>query len=197
MFDLHLIVGLGNPGRDYHSTRHNTGFMVVEHIAGGCGTTFKKHRGLAELARINVHRAPVLLAKPLTFMNNSGLAVNHLMHHYKIELSRLLVVCDDLALPLGRLRLRGQGSSGGHKGLGSIIEHLHTQQFARLRIGIGPEHPADDTVDFVLSSFSRKEKKLTDGIIQKAVWTVESFITEGLEKTMTLVNSNQEISNDL
>jgi len=197
MFDLHLIVGLGNPGRDYHNTRHNMGYRVVEHIAGESGTTFKKQRGLAEVARITVGRTPVLLAKPLTYMNNSGLAVSHLMHHYKIELSRLLVVCDDLALPLGRLRLRGQGSSGGHKGLGSIIEHVHTHHFTRLRIGIGPEHPADDTVDFVLSSFSRKEKKLMDGIVQKAMWTAESFVTEGLEKTMTLVNSNQELSGDL
>jgi peptidyl-tRNA hydrolase, PTH1 family len=191
MFDSYLIVGLGNPGRQYHNTRHNMGFMVVEHFADVHHAGFKRHQSIADVTKLFVDLYPVFLAKPMSFMNNSGLTVRNLVDYYNIELSKLLVVCDDVALPFGRFRLRGQGSSGGHNGLNSIIDHLDTQNFSRLRIGIKPENDFNDMADFVLSSFSRQEKKQLDAIREKALWTCEHFISDGLEKTMTTVNSNE------
>jgi PTH1 family peptidyl-tRNA hydrolase len=197
MFDAYIVIGLGNPGRAYKNTRHNMGFIAVERFVDHFGGTFKKYQGIAEISKIRLEHATVFFIKPLTFMNNSGQAVSSVVHHYKVDLTHILVVCDDIALPLGRMRLRSQGSSGGHKGLDSIIASLHTQEFARLRIGIGRDDSATELTDFVLSSFSRKEKKVLETILPKIDWTIKSFILNGLDKTMTVTNSNQQNDLDL
>jgi peptidyl-tRNA hydrolase, PTH1 family len=190
MSDTYLIVGLGNPGRRYEKTRHNAGFMVVDRLAAVLGAKFKKGRGVYEICDVRCNEASVLLAKPLTFMNNSGTAVAELVRYYQIDFSRLLVVLDEIELPFGRVRLRRQGNAGGHNGLSSIIQHLNTTSFARLRIGIGTEFAKRDMVDFVLSRFSRNEQEELDSVLATSVDAVLSFIRDGIDNAMNLYNQN-------
>ena len=187
MSDRYLIVGLGNPGKKYQETRHNVGFRVLDRLAEKYQARFKRARAAADLAQVRHEKGLVLLAKPMTFMNNSGLAVVELVNYYKVDLPNLLVVYDDADLPLGRLRLRAQGSSGGHKGLASVISHLQSQSFPRLRLGIQSEEK-DDMVDFVLSPFSKKERPEAELMIEKAVDAVELFLRLGLDQAMNRVN---------
>src|SRR5947208_272371 len=156
-----LVVGLGNPGSKYEGTRHNIGFEVVDRLAaGGAGAAFsRKFEGLLAEAAIEFHR--VLLLKPQTFMNLSGRSVAQALRFYKLEPADLLVVCDDLNLPLGKLRIRGGGSDGGQKGLRDITAHLGSEDYARLRIGIGDRGPID-AADFVLSRFRSTERPVID-----------------------------------
>src|SRR3954471_1633332 len=148
-----LVVGLGNPGREYHETRHNVGFMIIDRLAAAAGVPLKKE-GKAELARTPEY----LLCKPLSYMNVSGEVVGPLARYYKMEPAEILVVLDDMALPLGKLRLRPGGSAGGHNGLKSIIQHLGTNEIPRLRIGIGgAAHGA--AVDHVLGRFAPEERE--------------------------------------
>ena len=135
--DVSLVVGLGNPGRQYEATRHNVGFMAVEAVADKYSMQFKGSKQRADVARGTIDGRIVLLAEPLTYMNESGLAVSALVQYYRVDASRLLVVCDDIDLPFGTLRMRAQGSSGGQRGLQSIIQQLGSDRFARLRIGVG------------------------------------------------------------
>jgi len=187
--DRYLIAGLGNPGRKYKNTRHNAGFMVIDKLAQEFNGSFKKAKFTCEQSEIKIAYKAVILAKPLTYMNNSGLAVFELMQYYKIDPSQLLLVYDDADLPLGRLRMRAQGSAGGHKGVASVIRHLKTQEFPRLRVGIGSEFGKEEMVNFVLSSFSKKERQELNNIISSAVDAVKGFIVDGLDKTMNWVNS--------
>jgi len=184
----YLIIGLGNPGKKYRDTRHNVGFMVVDDLAGELGLTFQQGRGDYLQASGLVDQKKVTLIKPLTFMNNSGLAVRQAVQFYKNDLSNILVVVDDFQIPLGVIRIRKQGSDGGHKGLASIISHLGTKKFPRLRVGIGRETLIDNWVSFVLSDFSREELKLLEQVIPIAREAIVSFIVEGLEKTMNKYN---------
>src|SRR5438270_427862 len=156
-----LVVGLGNPGSKYEGTRHNIGFEVIDRLAeGGAGARFsRKFDGLIAETEIDFRR--ISLLKPETFMNLSGRAVAQAVRFYKLELTDLLVVCDDLSLPLGKLRLRGGGSDGGQKGLRDIAAHLGTEDFARLRIGIGERGPVD-AADFVLSRFRSAERPVIE-----------------------------------
>lgn len=181
-----MIVGLGNPGRRYTKTRHNVGFLVADRLADLYHAQFKKGVGLTEVAEVNHNESKIIVAKPRTFMNRSGFAVVQLVNYYRIALSHLLVVSDDFHLPFGRIRLRGGGSSGGHNGLESIIDQLNTSGFARLRIGIGS---ADNKVKFVLSRFKTGEYREMRVILEQATEAVESFIWQGLEKTMTIYNA--------
>lgn len=183
-----MIIGLGNPGRQYEKTRHNAGFMAVDRVARELNGRFKKGRGLYEICdgRLNDHM--VFLAKPLTFMNNSGTAAADLVRYYQIEFTHLLVIVDEIELPLGRIRLRRSGSAGGHNGLASIIRHLNTTDFARLRIGIGTEFAKRDMVDFVLSRFSKNEQEELDAVLDKCVQAVLTFIGDGIDKAMNLYN---------
>lgn len=190
MSDTYLIVGLGNPGRQYDKTRHNAGFMVVDRLAQELGGKFKKGRGAYEISDGRWNEASVLLAKPLTFMNNSGMAVAELVRYYQIDISRLLIVSDEIDLTFGRIRLRPQGSAGGHNGLSSIIQYLNTTSFARLRIGIGTEFAKRDMVDFVLSRFSRNEQEELDPVLATSVGAVLSFIGDGIDTAMNLYNKN-------
>src|SRR3954469_12417086 len=186
-----LVVGLGNPGSKYEGTRHNIGFEVVDRLAkGGSGATFaRKFDGLVAEAEIDFHR--VLLLKPETFMNLSGRSVRQAVRFYKVELADLLVVCDDLNLPLGKLRLRGGGSDGGQKGLRDISAQLGSEDYARLRIGVGDRGPIDAS-DFVLSRFRSTERPAIDDALILASQAVAVWATQGLAAAMNRFNGPVE-----
>src|SRR4051812_31311037 len=186
-----LVVGLGNPGGKYEGTRHNVGFEVVDRLArGGSGASFsRKFDGLLAEAEIDFRR--VLLLKPETFMNLSGRSVRQAIQFYKIDPADLLVICDDLSLPLGKLRIRGGGSDGGQKGLRDIAAQLGTDDYARLRIGIGDRGPID-AADFVLSRFRPAEKPVIDDALIAATQAVAVWVTQGIEPAMNRFNGPAE-----
>jgi peptidyl-tRNA hydrolase, PTH1 family len=184
---MHLFVGLGNPGERYDRTRHNLGFRVVDGLARRCGAEWHKGEGPYRFARTEMDGESVLMAKPLTYMNKSGIAVFDLVARYALPIERVIVVSDDLSLPLGRIRLRPSGSDGGHNGLASIIRYLRSGSFPRLRLGIGT--PADNTVEFVLSPFPREEQAQVDGMIARGVDALVDIVQQGLDKAMNTNNS--------
>jgi PTH1 family peptidyl-tRNA hydrolase len=182
-----LVVGLGNPGSRYEGTRHNVGFQVVDRLSAcGSGVRFARRfdSDLAE-AEIEFHR--VLLQKPQTFMNLSGRAVRQAMSFYKLDLPDILVVCDDLSLPLGRLRIRGGGSDGGQKGLRDTIAQLGSAEFPRMRIGIG-ERGETEATDFVLTRFRPAERPIIDDALILASQAVAVWVSQGLEAAMNRFN---------
>ena len=186
---MKLIVGLGNPGDTYIDSRHNIGFSLVDALSKYCGGSFKRDRGTFALtARCRLRETAVILAKPVTFMNLSGVAVKALLKKYKVEPGDLLVVLDDLDLELGRIKIRPSGSAGGHHGLGSIIENIHSQDFARLRLGIGRPHPAIDTSDYVLSQFTRKESQILKEAISTACACAQAWLSKNIQETMNMFN---------
>lgn len=187
---MKLIVGLGNPGREYRDTRHNVGFLVVDEVA-------RRHQLALGMAPSQVPETfvakrygsePLLVAKPLTFMNRSGDAVAALMRYYDVGAADLLVVVDEAALPFGRLRARMRGSGGGHNGLRSIIERLGTTEFARLRLGVGRGDPQRDLADHVLATFESGERAELEGFITRAADAAEMFAVEGIENVMNVYN---------
>lgn len=185
---IQLIVGLGNPGREYENTRHNLGFRTVDLLAEEWDASWKSWSGVALTAKPD-RPSPVVLAKPVTYMNNSGQAVRRLCDYYRISSQEILVVVDDFALPLGCLRLRERGSAGGHNGLASIIEHLGTSDFPRLRLGIGPV-PADmDCADFVLAPVRGEEKETVQRMVEEAARTVENVLTAGLARAVSQIKN--------
>jgi PTH1 family peptidyl-tRNA hydrolase len=183
----HLIVGLGNPGPEYLHTRHNIGFLVIDFLAASQKITLKtrKHQALYGLGTLE--GLPVLLVKPMTYMNRSGEAVAALARQHHITPSNILVISDDIALELGKIRLRAKGSAGGHNGHRSIIQSLKTEQYPRLRIGIGKPN-GEEVADFVLSDFSYHEKTLVDQTIQLAADASRVFLKEGVDQAMNLIN---------
>lgn len=186
---MRLIVGLGNPGAEYARTRHNIGFAVAEALAERWGARWRD-RGTkfqAWTAEARVRDEPVVLARPQTYMNRSGQAVQGLVAYYGIDPEGLLVVVDDLDLPLGRLRLRRAGGSGGHRGLEDVIRCLGTSEFARLRCGIGRRGEA---VAHVLSAFSPEEEPVRDEMIARAVSAVETWLAEGIDAAMNRFNAS-------
>jgi PTH1 family peptidyl-tRNA hydrolase len=180
------VVGLGNPGRQYQGTRHNLGFMVVDHLAEQ-NRALWSHRSLYESAKLG-YSEPLLLFKPTTFMNLSGAAVARALRYHNLEPGRLLVVCDDVDLPFGKLRLRPKGSSGGHRGLESIIETLGTGDFARLRMGIGRPQRPEQTPEHVLSGFDPGEKRLLPEFVGRGALAVSLVARNGIEKAMNEIN---------
>ncbi len=184
---MKLVVGLGNPGSKYEGTRHNIGFDVVDRLAaGGSGAKFsRKFDGLVAETEIDFRR--VLLLKPETFMNLSGRSVSQAVRFYKLDVSDLIVICDDLSLPLGKLRIRGGGSDGGQKGLRDVAAHLGTDQYPRLRIGIG-ERWAVDAADFVLSRFRPTERAVIDDALILASQAVAVWASQGLDAAMNRFN---------
>jgi peptidyl-tRNA hydrolase, PTH1 family len=187
---MFLIVGLGNPGDDYAQTRHNLGFMLVDKLATEAGISVKRRECQSLIGSGIVAAERVKLVKPQTYMNLSGDAVSCLTSKFEIEATRsLIVISDDLALPFGSIRLRRRGSAGGHNGLKSIIASLGTNEFMRLRIGIQPEHPLSDAKKFVLSEFSREEKRALDEILERSAQALRSVIGDGIAKAMSLFNS--------
>ncbi len=186
---MKLIVGLGNPGLIYAFSRHNIGFSVVKNIAKSHKASLKRERGvLCKSAKLRIEGQAVLIATPLTFMNLSGIAVAGLLRKYKIDLADLLVVCDDLDLGFGRLKLRPGGSSAGHRGIQSIINSLRNNEFARLRIGIGRPLKNTDAADYVLSPFNRKESKQVREMIIRATECCSVWVTKGTTETMNIFN---------
>jgi PTH1 family peptidyl-tRNA hydrolase len=184
---MKLIVGLGNPGKEYAATRHNVGFDVVETLAKRAGVQTGKRMGQARVGEALFRGEKVFFVKPQTFMNLSGVAVNSIARKFKVQPSDIIVVYDDLDLPVGRVRVRARGSSGGHKGVQSIIETLHTNEFPRVRIGIGSAR--GETVDYVLSRFNRQERPVVDTAIQIAADAVEAILGDGVEAAMNKFNS--------
>ncbi len=189
---MKLIIGLGNPGREYEQTRHNVGFRVVDRLAEQQKWKWER-RGRALLASGSIGPEKVVLVKPITHMNNSGEAVGELVRWYKVQPEDILVVYDELDLPVGRVRLRSDGSAGGHNGLGSVIRHLHTNRFPRLRVGIGrPSNTRLETIDYVLGVPSGDERiELATGE-DRALEAIPLIIRQGIATTMNLINADPE-----
>ena len=184
--DKYLIVGLGNPGDEYAETRHNTGWMVLDAFAKASNIVFDDKR-YGFVAETSLKGRKVFLLKPTTFMNLSGNAVRYWMNKENIEQERLLVVSDDVALPVGAFRLKANGSNGGHNGLGHI-QQLIGQQYARLRMGIGNDYPIGQQIDHVLGRFSAEEREHLQPSIDMAVDIVKSFVLAGIDVTMNQYN---------
>ncbi len=184
----YLIVGLGNPGAEYRLTRHNFGFMVLDALAEHWNIQLKKIKFRAVIAESRVREQKVVLAKPLTFMNESGRAVAPLLRYFKVPTQNLLVIHDDLDLPLGTLRLRPSGHTGGQRGMESISSQLGTNEFPRLRLGISRPPGQMDPKDYVLKNFLPNEEELKKIVIQQAVDAVACFINEGLTAAMNKYN---------
>jgi peptidyl-tRNA hydrolase, PTH1 family len=184
----YLITGLGNPGREYRETRHNIGFMLVDQLAQRLGVSFSRLESKALVTKGEYQGRRLVLAKPQTFMNLSGSAVGSLMRFYKVPLSNLLVAYDDVDLPLGTIRLRAEGGSAGQKGMASIIERLGTQDFPRLRLGIGRPPGRMDAAAYVLQPFKKDDADLLPVVLERAVEAVLVFVTSGLESAMNQYN---------
>jgi PTH1 family peptidyl-tRNA hydrolase len=185
-----LLVGLGNPGRDYRLTRHNVGFMVIDRISQSLGVSMSRLQSKALIASAPLGEVRLVLAKPQTFMNLSGQSVSGLLRFYKVPLERLLIIHDDLDLPVGTLRLRPGGGSAGQKGLASTIQQLGTQEFPRMRIGIGRPPGQMDAADYVLHGFDRGDEDIVNLMLDKAVDAARTFALEGLEKAMNTFNGS-------
>lgn len=183
-----LIVGLGNPGLAYRKNRHNFGFMAVEALAGELDINLKRMKFKAMIGEGQVAGQSIVIAKPLTYMNDSGLAVAPLVRYFKIDLDHLIVIHDDLDLPLGTLRLRPTGGNAGQRGMASIINQLGTQDFPRMRLGIGRPPGRMDPVDYVLANFLPGETDLRDIVLKQAVEALQTFVRYGLEDTMNKYN---------
>ena len=181
-----MIVGLGNPGREYEMTRHNTGFMVVDELANKLGVTFEDKR-YGFVAEASIKGRKVFILKPTTYMNLSGNAVRYWLQKENIEQSRMLVIVDDLSIPLGDFRLKGNGSNGGHNGLGNI-QQLIGQQYARLRMGRGADFQQGQQVDWVLGRYDDEDMKTLQPSIDMAVEIIKSFVLAGLNITMNQFN---------
>ena len=188
--DKYLIVGLGNPGDEYAGTRHNTGFMVLDAFAKASNIIFEDRR-YGFIAETSIKGRKVFLLKPTTYMNLSGNAVRYWLNKENIDIERLLVIVDDLSLPLGTFRLKGKGSNGGHNGLGNIQSVIGTQQYARLRVGIGNDFPKGMQVDWVLGKYDEDDLKVLNPNIETAVEIIKSFVLAGLDITMNKFNSKQ------
>ena len=183
-----VIVGLGNPGPEYARTRHNAGFWCVDVLARRHAVTLERKHRLAISGEGEILDCPVALVKPRTYMNRSGEAIRYLMARYGVSPERLLIVYDDINLPPGKLRLRPKGSAGGHNGIRSVIEAAGTQQFPRLRIGIGK--PADGTgqVEYVIGDMPPEERKVADEAVERAADAVACLLTQGIDETMSRFN---------
>ena len=184
---IRLVAGLGNPGSEYAATRHNIGFMVVDQLAAQFGSTWEKS---SKWDALSAKCGAVLLIKPMSFMNRSGYPLFAVAQFYKIEPQQILIILDDLALPLGRLRLRARGGPGGHNGLESIIVQFGTEEIPRLRVGIG-QAPREGYVDYVLSRFFDEEKPLVRSTIGRAVDALKCAIDNGLVSAMNTFNKTE------
>ena len=185
---MYTLVGLGNPGRKYKITRHNIGFLLLDYIAEKLNIPFSPGKGDYYLGQGNMDGSPVRLVKPTTYMNNSGLAVNHLREKFDDDINKLLIIYDDFHLSFGTIRFRKKGSDAGHNGIKSIIFHLETDVFPRLKLGIGSNF--DDPVDFVLSKFDKNERSELPKFFDCALEGIKSWITLGIDSAMNSHNGN-------
>ena len=184
----HTVFGLGNPGVKYRYTRHNAGFMVLDVFAKKHKIPFTAGKGDYYFCRLQIGDNDILFVKPLLYMNLSGVVVGELFEKYRVDLQNILIIYDDFHLPLGEIRFRSKGSAAGHNGLQSILDRLGSTEIPRLKIGIGSEF--DNSVDFVLSPFDTKEKDRVVSVLDFAAAGLESWITEGMQKTMNYYNKN-------
>ena len=187
---MYIIVGLGNPGRRYEHTRHNIGFITVDYLAEKHGIRINKIKHKALVGEGMISGQKVLLVKPQTYMNLSGQSVREILSFYKPEIANLIVVYDDVDLPMGRLRIRPSGSSGTHNGMRSIIYDIQRDDFPRLRIGIGGERKMR-LADYVTGGFGKEERKLMEGSVLRAVSALESILDNGIERAMNEYNSKE------
>ena len=187
---MYLIVGLGNPGSEYEWSRHNLGFMLIEKLASDAGVTVGRRECNGLVGRAEIAGVQVKLVKPQTYMNLSGQTVSCLLAKEPAEPkgSQLIVISDDLALPLGAIRIRERGSAGGHNGLKSIIGVLGSNEFVRLRIGIQPDHPIADSKKFVLDSFAKSERAIVKEVVEKAAEAIRTILKDGVLKAMSQFN---------
>ena len=185
----HLVIGLGNPGKEHNLNRHNVGFMLLDQLAAELGLQFSRHQFSALVTDGHFEGQKLILAKPQTFMNLVGRSVGPLIRFYRISTSDLIVAYDDLDLPLGTIRLRPAGGSAGHKGMQSIFEQLGTEAFPRLRIGIGRPPGRMDPADYVLQDFSQEELQMLEVVLGEAVDGIRLFIREGIQAVMTHSNT--------
>lgn len=184
-----VIVGLGNPGKQYEYTRHNIGFNIVDALADKYNISINKNKHKALIGEGKIGSQKVLFVKPLTYMNLSGESIREIVDFYKILPEDLIVVYDDISLPLGNLRIRVKGSAGGHNGIKSLIQHLKTEQFPRLKVGIGGPRPHQNLADFVLERFSKEEQTiLNTAVIDKSVSALETWILEDIHQAMNQFN---------
>jgi peptidyl-tRNA hydrolase, PTH1 family len=183
-----LIVGLGNPGLQYERTRHNLGFMLVDLLARQFQTQVKREECRALIGRAEIENQTVEFVKPQTYMNLSGESLGCLLKKSERNVEKLIVITDDLALPIGKIRLRPKGTHGGQNGLKSIINCLNTNEFIRLRIGIQPEHPIRNMSNFVLENFSKSELSTIEEVLEQSAEAVRAVISEGVEKAMARFN---------
>ncbi|NPA32722.1 MAG: aminoacyl-tRNA hydrolase, partial [Aquificae bacterium] len=186
--DIRLLVGLGNPGKEYEKTRHNVGFMVIDELAKNLRLKNPQEVALSHVYKARLGGKEVYLAKPQTYMNNSGVAVYNLLEEFSLSPEQMIVVYDDLDLPLGSMRLRLRGSSGGHRGVESIIKAIGTQNFPRLRIGIGRPKKKEDVVKYVLSPFSPEEERVIGNVIKKATRCLTRAVELSPEHAMEYCN---------
>lgn len=189
---MYLIAGLGNPGTDYEDTRHNAGFMVLDAILENLNLKLDKKEKKYNFTKGALSGKDIIFLKPLSFMNLSGEALLAFINKYKydIEIENILIICDDLDLPLGKIRFRKNGGPGGQNGLKNIIDKLHTKDFLRLRIGIGRPKPGSDISDYVLSDFTEDENKVFHDVLKRAVKGIECFLEHGIAQAMNEFNSN-------
>lgn len=189
---MYIIAGLGNPGKKYEGTRHNIGWQVMDELADKHRIRIMESRFKGLVGKGVIGGEKVLLLKPLTYMNLSGESIGEAVRFYKIdETSRLIVVSDDISLDVGQLRMRKKGSAGGHNGLKNIISHLGSEEFMRIRIGVGDKPAGSDLVDYVLGSFSKEEKRILDETKRNAVLAIETIISDGIDKAMNLYNTTR------
>ena len=185
---MRLIVGLGNPGPEYVWTPHNLGFLVVDRLAEAGGIRVERPEAKAYIGRGKLAGQEVLLAKPQTYMNVSGLAVRELIERFECDPAELIVIYDDVALPWGMIRIRARGSAGGHNGLKSLIGAIGTGEFARVRLGVQPEHPVADRVAYVLSPMSKAELEMAAEMVDEAAEAVQLILAEGTQRAMNRFN---------
>lgn len=184
-----LFAGLGNPGREYRKNRHNIGFLLMDRLAERYDESFSRFEARALIVKFKYMHHRIILAKPQTFMNNSGQSVSSLVRFYKVPLDRLIIAYDDVDLPLGKIRMRPTGGSGGHRGMKSIIERLGTEDFPRLRIGIGRPPGRMEAADYVLQDFGKEELTQLTDILDSSIEAILTFITNGIDEAMNQFNA--------
>jgi len=188
MTETYLIAGLGNPGREYRETRHNVGYMLLDRLTVKLNARFTRLQSRALVASVNYQERKIILAKPQTFMNLSGQSVQGLIHFYKLPLENLLIAHDDLDLPVGTIRIRPDGGSAGQKGMTSILERLGTDEFARIRLGIGRPPGQMQAPDYVLQDFSNADLTVISETLNRAAEAALTWVTDGLEAAMNRFN---------
>ncbi|MFB3923522.1 MAG: aminoacyl-tRNA hydrolase [Terriglobia bacterium] len=185
---MKIIVGLGNPGYEYHLTPHNLGFMAVDRLAESCGVEIARREGQALIADTELEGERVVLAKPQTYMNLSGMAVARLLDRLELPVSDLIVLVDDVDLPLGSLRIRARGSAGTHNGMKSVIGALQADEFGRVRMGAGPSKPVEDLVSYVLSPFRKSDLEVVAEVLEQSNEAVKVILKEGIQRAMNRFN---------